>query len=186
LPDLLSGDDFEALFTRFAHTAFRLEVRESYAGMTYEVEPLRQFLTGEDPVDLEWTKGYRALVAEHAAAGRRITRVRVVSEPWSDYTRFGVWLAAGTNAAGEDIRYLSRAHPAVKALPDVDFWLFDSTRLYVLHFTTANDLIGAEPVTDPARIVAANAARDAAWHYAETRDAYAERHGLDDQRRPSA
>lgn len=183
---LLAGDEFEALFTQFAHTAFRLEVRESYAGMPYEAEPLRQFLDGVDPVDLEWTKGYRALVAEHAAAGRRITRVRIVSEPWSDYTRFGVWLAAGTNAAGEDIRYLPRTHPVVSELPREDFWLFDSCRPYVLHFTDDDNLTGAEPVTDPARIVAANAARDAAWHYAEQRDRYAERHGLDDQRRPSA
>lgn len=183
---LLAGDDFEALFSQFAHTAFRLEVRESYAGMPYEVEPLRQFLNGVGPVDLEWTKGYRALVAEHAAAGRRVTRVRIVSEPWSDYTRFGVWLAAGTIAAGEDIRYLPRAHPAVGDLPNHDYWLFDSHRLYVLHFTEDDNLIGAEPVTDLARIVAANAARDAAWHYAEQRDQYAERHGLDDQRRASA
>jgi hypothetical protein len=54
---LLAGDDFEALFSAFAHTAFRLEVRESYAGTPYEVEPLRQFLAGDDPVDLEWTTG---------------------------------------------------------------------------------------------------------------------------------
>lgn len=186
MSQLLAGDDFEALFTQFAHTAFRLEVRESYAGMPYEVEPLRQFLAGEPLVDLDWTKGYRNLVSEHAAAGRRITRVRVVSEPWSDYTRFGVWLAAGTIAAGEDIRYLARSHPAVTELPDDDYWLFDSSRLYVLHFTPDDNLIGAEPVTDLALIVAANAARDAAWHYAEQRDQYAERHGLDDKRRASA
>jgi hypothetical protein len=186
LAALLAGDDFDALFSRFAHTAFRLEVRESYAGMPYEVKPLRQFLAGENPVDLEWTRGYRALVAEHTAAGRRITRVRIVSEPWSDYTRFGVWLAAGNNAAGEDIRYLSRTHPVVAELPQVDYWLFDSYRMYVLHFTEDDNLIGAEAVSDPARILAANASRDAAWHHAELRDRYAERHGFDDQRRSSA
>jgi hypothetical protein len=183
---LLSGEDFEALFTTFSHTAFRLEVRESYAGMPYEVKPLRQFLTGEDPVDLEWTRGYRALVATNAAAGRRSERVRVVTEPWSDYTRFGVWLAAGTNAAGEDIRYLARTHPAVSSLPDQDFWLFDSSGLYVLHFTNDDNLIGAEHITDPMQVIAANAARDTAWHYAEPRDQYAKRHGLVDQRSPSA
>lgn len=183
---LLAGDDFEALFSQFAHTAFRLEVRESYAGMPYEVEPLRQFLAGEPSVDLDWTTGYRNLVSEHATAGRRITRVRIVSEPWSDYTRFGVWLAAGTIAAGEDIRYLPRSHHAITELPDYDYWLFDSSRLYVLHFTPEDNLIGAEPVTDATQIVTANAARDAAWHFAETRDKYAERHGLDDKRRASA
>jgi hypothetical protein len=186
LTALFAGDAFDALFTQFAHTAFRLEVRESYAGMPYEVQPLRQFLTEGEPVDLEWTRAYRTMVARHAAAGRRITRVRIVSEPWSDYTRFGVWLAAGNNEAGEDIRYLSRTHPVVEDLPDEDYWLFDSHRLYVLHFSEDDNLIGAEPVTDLTRVVAANAARDAAWHYAERRNQYAERHGFDDQRRPSA
>jgi uncharacterized protein DUF6879 len=186
LTALLAGDDFDALFRHFAHTAFRLEVRESYAGMPYEVGPLRQFLAGEDPVDLGWTTDYRTLVARHAAAGRCISRVRIVSEPWSDYTRFGVWLAAGNNAAGEDIRYLPRTHRVVAELPNEDYWLFDSHRLYILRFSEDDNMIGAEPVSDPARIVAANAARDAAWHHAVRRDPYAERHGFADQRSPSA
>ncbi len=185
MPDLLSGDDFEGLFTSFEHTAWRLEVRESYAGMPYEVVPVRQFLAGE-PVDLEWTKGWRATVAAHVAAGRRIERVRVVSEPWSDYTRYGVWLAAGNNDAGEDIRYLPRPEAARLSLSDRDFWLFDSSRLYVLRFTDDDNLIGAQPITVPAAIVAANATRDAAWHHAIRRDDYAASHGHVDQRRPSA
>jgi hypothetical protein len=186
LTALLAHGEFDHLFSQFAYSAFRLEVRESYAGMPYETEPLRQFLAGTDPVDLAWTTAFRRLVADHAAAGRRVRRVRTVSEPWSDYTRFGVWLAAGNIAAGEDIRYLPRSHPVVAQLPDDDFWLFDSCRLYILHFSEQDRLIGAEPVADPVRIVAANAARDAAWHHAERRDRYAERNGFDDQRRPGA
>jgi hypothetical protein len=47
----------------------------------------------------------------------------------------------------------------VASLPDFDYWLFDSSRLYVLRFTDEDSLIGAEQVIDAARIVAANAAR---------------------------
>lgn len=41
-------------------------------------------------------------------------------------------------------------------LPDHDFWLFDSHRLVRMHFADDDTLIGREPVTDPAEIVAAN------------------------------
>jgi hypothetical protein len=43
-----------------------------------------------------------------ASEGRWFARVRVVSLPLTDYSRFGVWCAQFTNEAGEDIRYLVR------------------------------------------------------------------------------
>ena len=59
--------------------------------------------------------GRPALVAKlavHAPGcdrpGTRFARVRVVSLPLTDYSRFGVWCAQYTNGAGEDIRYLTR------------------------------------------------------------------------------
>ena len=44
----------------------------------------------------------------HAAIqeGRRFARVRVVSLPLTDYSRFGVFCSQFTDGAGEDIRYL--------------------------------------------------------------------------------
>ena len=45
-------------------------------------------------------------------------RVRVVSEPHSDYTRFGIDLARRLNVpAGEDIRYLPRVGRGSWACP---------------------------------------------------------------------
>lgn len=63
-------------------------------------------------------------MAEHAAKGKFVHRVRVVSVPLSDYSRFGLWCAEHAIQAGEDIRYLNRAQ--ARGLPDFDYWLFDS------------------------------------------------------------
>ncbi len=56
--------------------------------------------------------------------GKAVQRVRVVTEPHTDYTRFAIAVTAGNVAAGEDIRWLPRGH-APEALPDDDWWLFD-------------------------------------------------------------
>jgi Family of unknown function (DUF6879) len=156
---LLTGADLRQLFTTFEHTAFRLEVRESY----YEREQLGQFLAG-GPVDLSDMDGWLGLIVKARVAGKRITRVRVVSTPHSDYTRFGLWLCAYNTRAGEDIRYLDRE--AATDLPDHDYWLFDSSRLYRMHFTDTDELLGAELVEDAAAVVEHNRWRDVAWHQA--------------------
>ncbi len=156
---LLTGQDFFDLFRTFEHTAYRLEVRESY----YEKEQLRQFLDGEQ-VDLAYMEDWLALIAELTAKGKRIERVRVVSRPYSDYTRYGLWLCRYNTDAGEDIRYLDREQAG--DLPDHDYWLLDSSRLYVVRFTDSDELLGAEPIEDPATLVRHNFWRDAAWHYA--------------------
>jgi hypothetical protein len=104
---LLAGEEFFDLFRTFEHTAFRLEVRESY----YEKEQLAQFLAGEQ-VDLSYMEEWLALMSQHRQEGKRIERVRVVSRPYSDYTRYGLWLCQYNTQAGEDIRYLERQHAA--------------------------------------------------------------------------
>jgi hypothetical protein len=78
-------------------------------------------------------------------------------------------------AAGEDIRYLDREFAS--GLPDHDYWLFDSTRLYVLRFDENDDLVGAEPVEDPATVLRHCYWRDAAWHYARPYAGYVKASG---------
>jgi hypothetical protein len=159
---LLIGEDLERLFTTFAHTAYRLEVRERY-GVGYETVPVRQFLAGE-PVDLSYMERWLALMTALTNDGKRIERVRVVSQPFSDYTRYGLWLCDRNVKAGEDIRYLDRQRAG--DLPNHDYWLFDSSRLFLMHFDETDDLLGAELVEDPTVVVQHCLWRDAAWHYA--------------------
>src|SRR5690606_3266844 len=108
-------------------------------------------------------QGWLDLMANLEAEGKRVERVRVVSRPHSDYTRYGLWQAPYNIAAGEEIRYLDRAVAA--GLPDHDYWLFDSSRLYIMHFGPNDELLGAEEITDSATIVRHCYWRDAAWHF---------------------
>lgn len=176
---ILAGEDFRQLFHSFDHTAFRLEVRESY----YEQEQVAQFLSG-GPVDISYMHTWFAQIVKLRVAGKRIERVRVVSQPHSDYTRYGLWLCRYNLQAGEDIRYLERSQAT--GLADHDYWLFDSSRLYVVRFTEDDQLLGAEPVEDPAHIIQANAWRDVAWHHAVPYDQYVKTAGSATQHPASA
>lgn len=98
--------------------------------------------------------------------GRRMERVRVVSEPHSDHTRFGLALAAHNTAAGEDIRYLPRNRAAGLDPPGDDFWLIDSTTPLILRFGDDDIPLGADLVTDPSVVVRHCYDRDVARHYA--------------------
>jgi hypothetical protein len=118
------------------------------------------------------------MLREATAEGRRFARVRVVSMPLTDYSRFGVWCAQFTNAAGEDIRYLPRDKAEAVGLPNDDYWLFDSRLLVRMHFDDNDAFLGGEIIEDPTEIVRYNYWRDAAWHHAVRRDDFASEQNL--------
>lgn len=110
-----------------------MEVRDRY-NSPREVESFRKFLTGE-PDDLAWFRNWLAMIREAASEGRRFCRVRVVSVPLTDYSRFGLWISRFTNDSGDDIRYLTRDRSQATRLPNHDYWLSDSRKLVRMHFT---------------------------------------------------
>lgn len=136
-----------------------------------EVESFRKFLAGE-PDDLAWAESWFSMIREATAKGRRFSRVRVVSLPLTDYSRFGLWGSQFTNAAGEDIRYLTRDVAQSIQLPNHDYWLFDSRKLARMHFGEDDRFFGAEIIEDPVEIVQHNYWRDVAWHCAVRRDEF--------------
>ncbi len=165
------GPEFGQLFHGFKHTAFRLEVRDHY-DTPDENESLRKFLAGEAD-DLPWMQTWLTMLREQTSRGRRFSRVRVVSVPLTSYSRFGVWCAQFTIAAGEDIRYLTRDKADMEGLPSHDYWLFDSRMLIQMRFDEKDHFLGGEIIEDPAVIVEHNYWRDAAWHWAMRRDDFA-------------
>jgi len=116
------------------------------------------------------------MVREATAEGRLFSRVRVVSFPLTDYTRFGMWVSGFTRGAGDDIRYLARDQADAAELPKHDFWLFDSRKLVKMHFGDDDRFVGAEVIEDPSTIVEHNYWRDAARHHAINRDEFVARH----------
>ncbi|WP_283137231.1 DUF6879 family protein [Rhizohabitans arisaemae] len=161
---LLTAEEFGALWDDFRHSAFKFEVRDRYS-VSSEQESLSRFLADEPDPDRA-RRPWLARMKTATQQGKRIERVRVVSEPHSDYVR---WLLAGgpLNAeAGEDIRYLPRPKTEGSGLPGYDFALFDSRQLVRLHFDENDRPLRHELVTDPAVVVRHCYWRDAAWHYA--------------------
>jgi hypothetical protein len=157
---LLTGQALAEFVLGYKHTAFRLELRERY-NEPEETEPLRRFLAGEP--DYAWNEEWAAMMRRRTALGQRMSRVRVVTEPHSDYTRFGIDLARVNVAAGEDIRYLPQAGAVSLDLPSYDFWLIDSNKVGTLHFGDDDRLAGAEITTDATAVKRHCRWRDVAW-----------------------
>jgi len=156
----LASPDWAALFGSFTGNAFRLEGLQHYTDPG-EQEAFARFCAGKDPkVDLSWWIG---LVKGHAAAGRRMSRVRVVIEPPSDYTRFELVHYPAMVAAGDDIQIISTTPDTWPAdLPRHDFWLFDDLEVWILHYDDAGTFLRAELHDDAESITSHLRWRDAA------------------------
>ncbi|MGW4784873.1 DUF6879 family protein [Streptomyces sp. NPDC004230] len=161
------------LFREFRHTAWRLETRRGYASDRNSPKWAR-FLAGENIAgdsDNDW----RANVRAQTAQGKRFERVRLVDAPATQGQEFLLSSAPGNVAAGEDIRNLTRAEAERLRLPDYDFWLFDSRVLVRFAFDENDTTLGVYVTEDPAEVLAACQARDAAWHHAIRTEDFARR-----------
>lgn len=161
--------EFSEWFSRFRFSCFRLETLPSYAG-SGEDSSLAVFLVGGCPAPDTERRDWTRLVHAAVQDGRSMSRVHVVTEPLTDYLRFEIgWSYPQSVAAGENVRILSLV--AGERWPaDVlreDFWLFDSTELFVMVYGADGLWLGIEWVTDPVRVVAACRARDAALHLSQ-------------------
>ncbi|RZS36359.1 hypothetical protein EV193_10740 [Herbihabitans rhizosphaerae] len=116
-------------------------------------------------------QSWLSMVKEATLAGRRFFRVRVVTLPLTDYSRFSLWGSKFTCQAGEDIYYLPRDQAA--DLPNHDYWLFDSSKLVKLNFDEQSTWLGGEIMEDPHEIVKHNYWRDSALHHAVRREDFA-------------
>ncbi len=149
----LTDELFDELFETYRYTARRLEPRDRY-NTGYSSEPMRRYLAGE-PVDYSfldsWTGGVRARTAQ----GKRMTRVRVVTEPLTDYVRYSLHIARLNVAAGDEIRYLprQRSRELELDLPDEDYWIFDARTVSIIHFDEGDRPVGNELIDDPQEIV---------------------------------
>ncbi|MGV9724377.1 DUF6879 family protein [Nocardia beijingensis] len=140
----MPDEGFPDLLRTCKREAFHLEVLDSYAEPN-EHEPFRRFLADE-PDDYAWFQPWAELVEETTSRGVAVTRVRIITEPHTDYTRFALAVAELNVRAGEDIRYLPR-HAAGEVPPD-DYWLLDDETVVFSAFGESGGWSGAV-TTDP-------------------------------------
>ncbi|MBO4258253.1 hypothetical protein GRC12_30915 [Streptomyces griseorubiginosus] len=172
-PELQPFTSISHLFREFRHTAWRLETRRGYASDRNSPKWAR-WQAGEDILD-EPANAWRENVAEQTAAGKRFERVRLVDVPPTQGQEFLLASAPGNVAAGEDIRNLTRGEAERLRLPDFDFWLFDSRIMARFAFDEDDTTLGVYVTEDPAEVLAACQARDAAWHHAVSTAEFAQR-----------
>jgi hypothetical protein len=172
---LITQDESTEMFRTFRESAFHLETREFYA-MTYERDAFQRFLDGHPlpPSALPWWQAWLDEMQELALQGKRIERVRVLSEPPSDYQRWELWGTSWHVAVGEEIRYMPRRRAQQIGLPlDYDWWLFDDEQLIITRFSDAGEIAQKSLITDPGIIARHRAWRDLAVRNATTAEQFA-------------
>jgi hypothetical protein len=150
-------EEFGALFERFEHSAFRVEARDRYV-VENERDEFAAFLEGKPlrPRSAESDR-WLSLVAAHRAAGRLIERVRIVSQPLTDYTRYEFAAYRDNIAAGEKVRVVPRAAltDADQSWAGEDFWIFDDQLVVHLSYDDDGRFLGAQKVEDSRPYLAA-------------------------------
>jgi hypothetical protein len=145
----VTPNDLGALFETFERSAFRLEARDTYK-VPDEDERLAAFLLGRElPTRTAGEDDWLGLLSRATAAGRKIVRVRIVTKPLTDYTRFELAVYPENIRAGEEIRVAERETlPQGRDSWDEDFWLFDGDTVVVLQYETDGRFLGVEEGRD--------------------------------------
>jgi hypothetical protein len=143
-------EEFGALFERFERSAFRIEARDRY-DVENERDEFAAFLDGKPlPPRSAESDAWLSLVAAHRAAGRLIERVRIVSQPLTDYTHNEFAAYRDDIAAGEKVRVVARAAltDADQSWASEDFWIFDDESVVLSPTTTTDAFIGVQQAED--------------------------------------
>ncbi|RFU43238.1 hypothetical protein DZF91_02395 [Actinomadura logoneensis] len=138
----------------------------------------------DDPRFLAWKEGrpqpsvpvgtaFQDAVRGAVERGVVVRRVRIVSEPVSDYVRWEHSITAAHNiAAGEDVRWLPRSMSSTLALPGNPFWIFDGRVVRFSVFDGAGNVVGHQLSDDPRVTALCSSAFEAAWDLAVPHEDY--------------
>jgi hypothetical protein len=158
---MLYRDSFRDLYDSHDR-AFHLETQDAY-GVASENEQLQRWLAGEPTADPPDWQSWDAHVKDFTSGGGRIQRLRIVTEPHTDYTRFLLHHTERNVQAGEQVRYLPRHTTTPDDYTDDDWWLFDDAVLAFTLFTPEGEFAGGAITTDPVLVSRCAAVRDALW-----------------------
>ncbi|MFJ1455718.1 DUF6879 family protein [Nocardia sp. N2S4-5] len=169
---MIQDEEFIELFHGRWKRAFHLETQDEYL-VAEEHEPFRKFLAGE-PDDYEWCRSWDELIKEETSTGKQVHRLRVISVPHVDYTRFGLTIAPLNIEAGEEIRWLPRSLIDATELAGDDYWLFDDRLVVFVAFRRDGDFGGFAVTEDPVIAAHCVAVRNKVWELGIPHAEYAE------------
>lgn len=169
----MSGREFYDTFNG-RRRAFHVEMRDRY-NVEQEVEPFSKWLNGEAD-DFEWRREWLAFIAGITTSGVAVQRLRIISEPPTDFIRWEMSCDPQNLDAGEEIRYLPRQETTDLGLPPEDFWLFDDDTLVLSLFKPDGRSGGFASVSDPSVIAHHCGFRDIVWSRAIRHAVYRPKH----------
>jgi len=157
--ELISTDRLsEVLFTEPAQEIRKLELRDHYE---IDRELFDAWKSGDEETVATTMAGSREDSRKREARGFEYRRVRVISEPLSEYQRMAIEIA---NPA-ERLRWLPRPRASTLALPVNDCLIRNDLVIFIL-LDGENQQAGCQLSTDPAVIRFCNEAFDHAWDHA--------------------
>jgi hypothetical protein len=170
----ISAERRREFLTAFRREAVHLEMRDVYA-TDVEKKRFETWLRGEplDPeAEADWWRPWLELTKRNNEAGKTLRRLRIVSEPVTDYIRFERLDAAQLVLAGEDVRWLPRRNASALLLPGNDFWMFDRETVVFTHFSGDGHVLDREMTTDRDVVEACSTAFENAWKIAIPHNEY--------------
>ena len=143
----ITYDEFDKAFDSFAKRAFRFEALPFY-DIEEEHEAFAAFKAGR-PVELAAQKSWRTFLRECQRDAKTVERVRVITEPLTDYLRFEWRYGYVPSMRAGELIYAIAAKQFGDTLADIpDFWLFDDHQLIFLRYDEKGRFIEAAECTD--------------------------------------
>lgn len=163
-----AGGRLQELFDSVERGAWRWECQGYYR---IDDAPLRRWRAGLPFEETDSGRAWHEYIRGLRRDGKTFERVRMLTEPLTEYLRWMVPLTQRNIDAGEDIRWITQTQARGLGLPTYDFYLFDDARLAIMRFGEEYLLDGLE-VTDDADVVARHRQyRAVAWRAARPHDA---------------
>ncbi|WP_329064851.1 DUF6879 family protein [Amycolatopsis sp. NBC_01480] len=160
------GPEFADLLRSYEQTAWRWECQGTYREPD-EQRPLQAWRDGHP--DYAFLQPWLDQIRTQRAAGKRFERVRLLTDPPTEYLRWMLQLTHLNIDAGEDIRWISEGHARKLGAPPADFYLLDDRIVATLHFDE-NGVAGVEVTDDPATVAQHRRWRDIVWPVAVPHD----------------
>jgi hypothetical protein len=145
---------FAELLNKTRLTALHLEMRDQYLVDEEADDFVRWQATGQrdaDPNSAYWAP-WVSKIREATARGVAVRRVRIISEPASDYVRYEHAATDVNTLAGEEVRWLARTSASDLALPGNDFWVFDDWAVR-FHYFAGNGRWTYDELRDEPQVV---------------------------------
>lgn len=147
-----------------SRTSLKLELRDNYAIDATAMDAWRR---GGAAEARKLVRPYAEQLAPKIAAGEKVLRrVKVISEPPSEYMRQALDVAGELVEAGEDIRWLPRRLTSTLFLPGNDFFVLDA-RTVIFNVLDGDDGRAEQQLYDEPGLVAdCLEAFESAWRVA--------------------